>query len=478
VTLKPGDSIPRQVDLGGVLGLPTVTAGRSLQRPDEEARMEEASGRCPVAHDELGALLKLETTALANKDDYFGRLREQGPVVYIPDLDVYAITRYDDITKVVLDTAVFSSAMDFRGPLVHQRFRAAHDNLCESSTEFRELEAQLEPDWRYERVFLASDPPKHTVQRRLIRGLFTPRRVEKIRARAQAIADELIDEVAGDETVDLIQKFAVKLPLRVIAEQLDVGIDRLADFKRWSDLFIVPIGNDDVNDEEVLEITRAALEFDQYFRPALAERRANPQDDFLTLIAQADDPEVSITEETRLAMVAALLAAGNETSTDLIGSSIELLTEYPDVAADLSANPQDIPKFVDEVLRLEAPSQGNFRKTTRDAVIAGVPIPAGSIIFLIWAAANRDASAFAEPEKLRLDRSNGTNHLAFGRGIHLCAGAALARMESQVAVETLLRRAYPWTILSKRMVRSYLLNGPHHLEVRFDNAVRSATTTV
>jgi cytochrome P450 len=399
-------------------------------------------------------------------------LRAEGPIVWVPELELFAVTRYAEICQVLANPSTFSSAIDARGPHVHRHLQQAQANLAATSADYRDLEARLSPDWRRARVLLATDPPKHAVQRRLINRLFTPRRVEAMRPRVQAIADELLDKLDGRDTTDLISAFAVQLPLRVIAEQLAIGVDRLGDFKRWSDHFVAPMGDDQLSDEQVLELTRTAVEFSEHFRGLLEARRIKPQEDFLTLIAQADDEDVRITEETRLGMVSALLGAGNETSTRMIGSAILLLWEHPGLAERLVESPARVEPFIHETLRLRGPAQGNYRRAVCDTSLGGVDIPAGADLLLFHASGNRSPDEFVDPDDLDLDRPNGAQHLAFGRGIHYCVGATLARMEGQIAVATLLRRAYPWQIVHVEHNRSYLMHGPRRLLVRFDGPIR------
>jgi len=434
--------------------------------------MTQIPDRCPVAPSNFSELLHLDPDALANKARYLRDVRNKGPVVWVPELDLFAITEYSAISQILASPGIFSSAIDARGPFMKARQAEAQANLRQTSADFRDLEARLEPDWRRARTLLSTDPPKHTVQRSLIQRLFTPKRVDGIRERAQAIAHELLDDLMDTDTTDVVETFSLQLPLRVIAEQLAIGSDRLTDFRRWSDHLIAPFGNNHPTEAEILEQTRTAVEFKEHFSAALADRRRNPRGDFLTLIADFDDDTVKITEETRLAMISQLLGAGNETSTDMLSSAVVILAERPDLAATLKANPALMGKFIDEVLRLEAPSQGLYRRALETTVVADTTIPESSFVLLLFASGNRSESEFSAPDDIVLDRDNGAQHLSFGRGIHYCVGASLARMEGQVGIAALLARAYPWKVLETEFNRSYLTHGLHRLQVQFPEPIR------
>jgi cytochrome P450 len=430
------------------------------------------STRCPVSPPEFARLLELEEEAVERAPEHFDALRRAGSVVWVEELQAYAVTSYDAATEVLLDTERFSSQLgDPKGPLIKSRLAESNRRLAARSPEFNELVAALEPDWRHPACLLTADPPLHTRQRQVVNRLFTPTRVAGIEPRIREIAESLADGFAERGSVELVAEFADRLPITVIAEQLGVGTDRLADFKRWSDHFVAPIGNDRLSEDELLEITRSSVDFTRYFLDLLEERRREPRDDFLTLLNGADDSEEDVTEASRLSYIAQLLGAGNETATKMIGAGVAILARDHALADRLRAAPDLIPAFVEEVLRLSAPVQGLYRTVRADTELAGVPLAAGSQLVVWYTGGNRDPEVFPEPDEVDLDRENIRKHIAFGKGRHHCVGAPLGRAEGVVAFSVLLGRLPNWTIADdlggEAFARSYLLRGHSHLWIRW-----------
>ncbi|MDH3684567.1 MAG: cytochrome P450, partial [Acidimicrobiia bacterium] len=232
---------------------------------------------------------------------------------------------------------------------------------------------------------------------------------------------------------------------------LNVPDDRLADFKRWSDAAIAGIGTN-ISVDERLDAEREVIEYQHYFAEQLERRRTDPSDDLLTNLLRAridreadgiDDEEVSeepLTMPEMLSMIQQILVAGNETTTKMLTEMMRLLGEHPDEWAAVRADPGRAGAVVEETLRLSTPTQGMFRIVTDDTEIAGVAVPAGARVVAMFSAANRDRDVFDDPDSFCPMRADGANHLAFGKGIHYCLGAALARLEGRVAVEELSRR--------------------------------------
>ena len=417
----------------------------------------------PKVPGRFAELLDLEDAALENAPAYFELLRQAGPIVWVDELAAFAVTGHEAAVEVLMDTDRFSSQLgDPKGPLINRRLAEAHSRLAARSREFQLLVAALEPDWRHPPCLLTADPPLHTRQRQVVNRLFTPRRVAAIEGRIRELAHDLVDTFAARGSGELVSEFAVPLPVTVIAEQLGVDGDRLADFKRWSDHLVAPIGNDRLTEDDILELTRSSVEFTRYFLDLLEERRRNPRDDFITLLNGTEDPEEDVTEASRLSYVAQLLAAGNETSTKMIAEGAARLARDHALADSLRASPHLVPSFVEEVLRLSSPVQGLYRTARHDTEVAGVQVPAGSHVVVWYAAANRDPDAYPAPSEVDLER-NTRKHIAFGKGKHHCVGAPLARAEGVVAFEVLLERLPNWTIADdlggEAYERSYLLRG-------------------
>lgn len=340
---------------------------------------------------------------------------------------------------------------------------------------------------------LTVDPPEHTRYRRLVSKAFTAKVINDLEPVIRDIAGCLIDDMfaaeggpaqsgevgSGPASIDFVEAFAVPLPVTVIARALNVPDDRLADFKRWSDASIAGIGTN-IGVEQRLDAEREVIEYQQYFAEQLNLRRTQPQDDILTNLLNAridretddlDDVEISdapLTMPEMLSIIQQLLVAGNETTTKMLTEMMRLLGENPDEWGALCADPSRARLVVDETLWLSTPTQGMFRVVTRDAEVAGVEIPAGSRVVAMFAAANRDPSAFEDPEVFCPGRAGANNHLAFGKGIHYCLGAALSKLEGRVAAEELSRRLASLTLADSNTYEyhpSFMLRGLTKLDI-------------
>jgi len=255
----------------------------------------------------------------------------------------------------------------------------------------------------------------------------------------------------------------------------------MADFKRWSDDSVAVLGNDQLGADDIFRITTSFVEFSDYFRPLLADRRADPREDFIGTLVAADDDEWPITDEVRLALISSMLGAGNETSTKMLGSGALLLARNPALADRLRAAPSPIPEFVEEVIRTHSPVQGLYRTARYDTALGGVSVVAGSALWVLYAAANRTPSEFVHPDQVDMDRPNIRAHLGFGKGAHFCPGASLARLIGQVGFDTLLKRLPNWSIDMPAggvtYERSYVLHGPKQLWITFAPSPMLASPT-
>ncbi|MEU4703465.1 cytochrome P450 family protein [Nonomuraea dietziae] len=302
-------------------------------------------------------------------------------------------------------------------------------NLASGPEWFREAISQQNPVLGDN--MLMSDPPDHTRLRRVVSKAFTPRRIERLRPRVQAITDELIDAFEGD-TVELIDAFAFPLPIIVICELLGVPDRDRADFRRWSGALVTPAVNEELarSRDEASDALRA------YFTRLIAERRAAPTDDLVSVLVTSDE----LSEREVLSTLALLLIAGHETTVNLIGNGMLALLRNPDQLDLLRAKPELLPNAIEEFLRYDAPvERATFRIALEDMEIAGTPIPKGSFVHVSIGAAGRDPKAFDRAESLDVARED-NRHVGFGHGLHFCLGAPLARMEGQIAFGSLLAR--------------------------------------
>ncbi len=402
---------------------------------------------------------------------YYAKMQQEAPVfeAATPGAELYLITRYDDVVQVVRDTDTFSSQFDTSSHMSSE--------LARRMADLYRSEGGCPPV----RTMLTADPPAHTRFRRLISKAFTPKVIADLEPTIRHIAIGLIDEMlaatADGSSLDFVEAFAVPLPVTVIAKALNVPDDRLADFKRWSDASIAGIGTN-ISIEERLEAEREVIEYQKYFAHELESRKASPQDDLLTNLLNArinrDEDGIDAAEADHLTMaemlsiIQQLLVAGNETTTKMLTEMMRLLGEHPAKWQQLREDPERARSIVEETLRISTPVQGMFRVVRHDTTVAGVDIPAGARVVVMYSAANRDSNVFDEPQSFCPDRDGATDHLAFGRGIHYCVGAALARLEGKVALEELARRLYSFELDAANTFEyhpSFMLRGLKRLDV-------------
>jgi len=363
-------------------------------------------------------------------------------VVVDGDTGHFLVTGYDEAVAVLRDVETFSNDHD----LILRHHGDAIGWVQPGYPDVDAIYATAEPNIE---TLHFLDPPQHTKQRRRINRWFASRRAQTTwRPMAEQLVDELIDGFAADGRVELMSQFAVPVPIRVIGAILGVDVADVEKVQRWSDAFVSSMGVD-LDHAGWREKARSHVETQRFFLGEIQARLDHPDeptDDLLgELVAAATSGEAADGDEpfTVPEIVNAmqhLLAAGNETTSQAIGLMVRLLVEHPDQLAAVQADPALLPNAVEEALRLESPTQGLWRHCRQDAVIGGVPIPAGSMVIVMFGPANRDAGTFTCPEAFRIDRPNSQQHLAFGQGIHFCVGAGLARMEVQVAVGRLLDR--------------------------------------
>ncbi|TDD75650.1 cytochrome P450 [Actinomadura darangshiensis] len=285
-------------------------------------------------------------------------------------------------------------------------------------------------------TMLAMDPPDHTRMRGLVAKAFTTRRVERLRPRVQEIADGLLDGIAARGEPDLIEEFAVPLPIQVICELLGVPASDRARFREWTAVLTVPA----LSAEARARRREAARAFNGYLVAAIAERRARPEDDLISGLLAARDGDAALTEDEMLGSIALLLIAGHETTVNLIGNGVLALLRAPDQLELLRGKPELLPSAVEELLRYDGPvERASQRIALEDMEIAGTPIPEGAWVHVALGAADRDPAVFDDPERLDVTRAP-KGHVAFGHGLHFCLGAPLARLEGQIAIGALLDR--------------------------------------
>lgn len=285
------------------------------------------------------------------------------------------------------------------------------------------------------RNMLDLDPPDHTRLRALVHRAFTPRRIAELRRRVEALCEELLDAAATRGYLELIQDYALPIPLTIIAELIGVPPAERTAFRRWSE-HVASVASG-------LDFARALpgiWRVVRYLRGLCAQRRANPQDDLLTDLIHVEDAGDRLSEDELIGMIFLLLLAGHETTVNLIGNSAHTLITHPEQRDQLRRNPELIKTAVEELARYASPViMATERYAREDLEFGGVSVPCGGLVLAVLASANRDERQFADPDQLDLAREP-NHHLAFGQGMHYCLGAPLARLETQIALTALLRR--------------------------------------
>lgn len=417
---------------------------------------------------DMARLVGLDQEALKCPYPMFERLREESPVTYVPEIEAWVVSRYDDIAHISRHPETFSSIMP-TGPVLARQMMETLKSLAEEDPSFGAM--MLNQRGGGVRVLLGADPPDHGRQRKLVNRAFTPPKVKGLEPRIREVAEKLVDAFIDRGSVEIVTEFGVMLPLTMIAECLGVADDELPKFKHWSDDFVAAIGNQNMSREQLKALVVSQSEFFDYFSEKIEERRKEPREDLISDVVHAELDGQPLSDREMLGMFNQFLVAGNETTTKLLAFASRMLAEDPALVERLRNDPSLIPGFVEEALRLEAPVQGLFRTAIVDTEVGGVPIPAGANLMLVYASGNYDESQFENPENLDPCRRNAMKHLSFGHGEHYCLGAALARAEGRIAVETLVDRLDNIRVAPDQQLEfepSYVLHGMKTLHLTFD----------
>lgn len=371
-------------------------------------------------------LKRLDPAFLDDPYPTYRALREHAPVHRMLD-GSYFLTRYDDLVAVYRDAKTWSSdkTVDFKPNFGDSLLYEHHTTSL---------------------VF--NDPPVHTRVRKLLGPAFSPRALKVLQPRIEALVDRLLDAAAERGTIDTIDDFAAAIPVRLIGDLLGIPDDERGPLRAWS-LAILGALEPVLSREQFDAGNRAVAEFKAYLQDIIGRRRrdggAHDGREILSTLVGASalagegGNGERLSELELLHNCIFLLNAGHETTTNLIGNSIHLLIENPEVWRDLAAHPELIETAVEEFLRMESSNQLGNRRAACDVEVGGVRLPARTYVHLCIGAANRDPAQFDDPDRLDIRRQP-NRHLAFGGGIHTCAGNSLARMEAQVALQRLVTR--------------------------------------
>ena len=381
---------------------------------------------------------------LADPYRAYRKLRARDPVHRSLPARQFVVSRYADIDRVLRDHRNF-------GNDIH---RAAS----------RTFPLTTRPN--LQSSILSLDPPDHTRLRALVNHAFTPHQVAKMEDYVRATAHALLDRVEGRDEFDLMKALAAPLPILVMARIIGVPEEDLGRFKVWSDRF-ARILEPFLTKRERELVLRTDREFGDYFEGIVEQRRREPRDDLVSRLVEAEEKEDELSAEEIKVMLRLLLVAGNQTTTNLIGNAARALLRHPEQLRLMRERPELAAGAVEELLRYDSPVQLNGRAVLHDTEIGGVRVNAGSLVILLLGSANRDPRKFQRPDELDITRPD-VGHISFGRGIHHCLGAPLARLEGRIALEVLLERyeEIGFGTRPPKYRRSVVLRGLEHFDVR------------
>lgn len=361
-----------------------------------------------------------------NPHPTYAAMRSEHPVLRQPgmsdNIHIWFVTRYADVQAVLADneTFVLDALMAFdpadprRAMFIDTRpvMQLVNNNL------------------------LGKDGEDHRRLRSLVQSAFTPRMIAQLRPAIQTVADEMLDQIVDDRQADLIESFAFPLPIIVILEMLGIPRNDRNQFRIWSDAFVTP----DLSPGAEQRFLQSMTDFTDYLRDLFVRRRAEPRNDLVTALLQAEEEGRRLSEQELFSMVVLLIVAGHETTVGLIGNAVLTLLLHPDQLDAVRREPSLTPAAIEEILRYEGPVERTItRFATKDVMLAGQRLKRGDLVVAVVGSANRDSTQFPNADRFDIAR-NPQRHLGFGHGVHYCLGAPLARLEGEIAVNTLLHR--------------------------------------
>ena len=414
---------------------------------------------CPIA--EIGPMRpeNLKCPAIMNR-----RLHKEAPVFQDPMTGMFFISRYADVVEMSMDYETFSSVV-FPGGGGPGGPQVAGDP---------ELTEIMQDGYPNVNTMLTQDPPLQRRYRKFVDGAFSPKNLRALEPFIEQTSNDLVDGFIDDGQCEFLSAFGVPLPLTVIASQIGAPMSDLPLLRKWTNAFIGNLSQQ-LDREGTLQAARDMLEFQHYFVEKMEERRKHPEDDILSKVVNASiDGEKPLDDAECLSMLSQILVAGNETTSAALTEGIWLLIENPDqyelVKNDPSADM--IHRVVEEVLRYTSPSANMFRRTTRDVELNGVLIPENSMCFARFGAANQDDDQFPDALKFDIMRPNLKDHVAFGKGVHHCLGAALSRREMNGAFKVIFERMQNFRLVpgaaEPEFSANALLHGLTGLQVAFE----------
>ena len=393
--------------------------------------VQQAKG-CPVGGGiDLGAATLLDPAILAHPTDFYAAMRKDDPVHYDPKLDMYLVSRYDDLQTVLRDPITFSVQKGF-----------AEQYAKGFQQEYFEI-LKREGGGIFGRAIM-TDPPEHTRVRRLLDTAFTAHRVKTLEPRIIELTVGLIEKLLDKGQAEIMSEFSMPLVSGLICEQLGVTLPSET-IQRWTIALTQQISRMQTR-EQMLAAAKDMCEMQLFIIDQINDRKQHPGEDMISDLVQArlegEDPP-HLTFDEAVSLVVALMVAGNETTATALTNLFFILATRPDIAEKLASSVDDerlLTRFIEELLRWEAPVRGITRMTTKEVELGGITLPVGAHLLLLYASANDDEAVFSCPREFDIDRPNLGRHASFGGGVHRCAGAALARMELKVAAREISKR--------------------------------------
>jgi cytochrome P450 len=393
--------------------------------------------------------------------DYYRAIHDAGITIeHLPEMNTYVVYSYDLCNEANGKPEVFSN-----------------DFTVLMGAEDEEIQEILKDGWDNPPTLLTADAPVHTRNRKLVNLAFSAPRVNAIEADMRIKSIELIEAMAQKGSAEFVEEFAIPLPVAMIAQQIGLDNDP-KQVKEWSDAAVDRFSQM-VDRERQLECARAFVDYQKYMKGKIEDRRTNGGDDLLTDLVEARvEGETPLTDEEIMSIMQQFMVAGNETTTSTLAGGLLQLIRNPDQMAKAKAaaggrDPKLIGNLVEEALRYETPTAGMWRIVKEDTELGGQAIPAGAVVQLRYAAANRDPKKFENPDKFDIERTNARAHQAFGKGPHMCVGNMLSRKEMLVAFDELLERLGNFEVADEdgiKVLPNILLRGVIRLPLTFTRA--------
>ena len=364
---------------------------------------------------------------LSNPFDFYRAMHAQCPVYKVPDKNIYIVSKYHDVESCLRAPETFSSSIERATLLQDDENSKAYVGILKSE------------GWEHVPTLQRADPPQHARYRKIIDGALNVRQVRELQPKLDALAAELVERFIDRGEVDFIEEFALPFPGIIAAELIGLDAREYKRFTAWADNLQL-YGAGKLTRESIEASARMEVEMQQFFASIFADRRENPREDLMTALLQAYEGDAPLSMHELQNVMHQLISAGYETVKSALSHGMWQMVRFPEVVAELQADRNLLPRFINESLRWESPVQGLWRILKQDVEVAGTTIPKGALCSVRFGAGNRDEAMFPDAGRFDLHRENAAHHLGFGKGTHFCPGASLARAEMMAAYTVFLDR--------------------------------------